>query len=347
MNNDEKYMNRCIELARNGLGNVAPNPLVGCVIVHNDKIIGEGYHKFFGGPHAEVNAIHSVKNKSLLPESTIYVNLEPCTHFGKTPPCSDLIIKKEIPKVVIGTEDPYVEVSGNGIKKLKNAGCDVKTGVLQKNCKDLNKRFFTFINKKRPYIILKWAQTKNGLIDIIRDHNSPQQPTWITNETSRNLVHKWRNEEQAIMIGRVTAEMDNPKLTNRNWGTNSPIRIVMDNELVLEKNLNMFDQSIETIIFNRKISKKDKNLEYIQFGNQNNEVAEVLDYLYNRKIQSVIIEGGEKLLSTFITDNAWDEARVFVGDKSFKEGVRAPTIIGEPVYSERLIASYLYIYKAL
>ena len=345
MTDNEKYMNRCINLAFNGIGNVAPNPMVGCIIVHEKKIIGEGYHQNFGDWHAEVNAIKSVKNKKLLPKSTLYVNLEPCSHHGKTPPCADLIIRNNIPEVIIGSIDPNKKVSGKGIEKLKKAGIKIKTGILENKCINLNKRFYTFHQKNRPYVILKWAQSKDGYIDIERDSDSPNQPTWITNEITRNLVHKWRNEEQAIMIGRKTAELDNPKLTNRSWGINSPIRIVIDNELVLNKSLNIFNNQTPTLIFNKKLSKKNKNLEYIQLQNTYNTISQILDFLYKKNILSIIIEGGEKLLSSFIALNLWDEARIFIGNNYFNKGIMAPKLIIKPSSVYKLIDSELYYFK--
>jgi len=345
MTDNEKYMNRCINLAFNGIGNVAPNPMVGCIIVHEKKIIGEGYHQNFGDWHAEVNAIKSVKNKKLLPKSTLYVNLEPCSHHGKTPPCADLIIRNNIPEVIIGSIDPNKKVSGKGIEKLKKAGIKIKTGILENKCINLNKRFYTFHQKNRPYVILKWAQSKDGYIDIERDSDSPNQPTWITNEITRNLVHKWRNEEQAIMIGRKTAELDNPKLTNRSWGINSPIRIVIDNELVLNKSLNIFNNQTPTLIFNKKLSKKNKKLEYIQLQNTYNTISQILDFLYKKNILSIIIEGGEKLLSSFIALNLWDEARIFIGNNYFNKGIMAPKLIIKPSSVYKLIDSELYYFK--
>ena len=345
MTDHEKYMNRCIELASNGIGNVAPNPMVGCVIVHDKKIIGEGYHQNFGEPHAEVNAINSVKNKKLLPISTLYVNLEPCSHYGKTPPCADLIVHNNIHEVIIGSIDPNLKVSGKGVERLKKAGIKVETGILKNNCIDLNKRFYTFHQKKRPYVILKWAQSKDGFIDIERDKNSPNQPTWITNEITRNLVHKWRYEEQAIMIGRRTAELDNPKLTNRSWGTKSPLRIVIDSELVLNKSLNIFDRTTPTLIFNKKTSKKDKNLEFIQLQNTYNAISQILDTLYKRNIISIIIEGGEKLFTSFISMNLWDEARVFNGKKYFNKGIMAPKLGIKPSSIFKLLDSELYYFR--
>ena len=245
----ENYIKRCIEIAKNGLGTTAPNPMVGCVIVYNSKIIGEGYTSAYGGNHAEVNAINSVKDKSLLKKATLYVTLEPCSHYGKTPPCSDLIIKHQIANVVIGTIDTHSKVAGKGIEKLKNVGCNVTVGVLDDECKVHHKRFFTFHNKQRPYIILKWAETKDGF--IAPKQKNEQQPVWITNELSRQLVHKWRAEEQAILVGTQTVIADNPSLTVRDWTGKNPIRIVIDRDLKLPKDYNVYNSEAETIVISK------------------------------------------------------------------------------------------------
>ena len=326
----EKYMHRCIELARNGLGNTAPNPMVGSVIVHKGKIIGEGYHRKCGEPHAEVNAINSVRNKDLLKESTIYVNLEPCSHFGKTPPCANLIASLGIPKVIIGTVDTASHVSGKGIGILKSVGCDVKVGVLDKECRELNKRFFTFHEKGRPYIILKWAQTKDGFIDIKRKEDHPLQPTWITNEYAKTLVHKWRAEEQSILVGTNTARQDNPSLTTRNWHGKNPLRVVLDQRFELPMDLKLFDRSADTLIIAGEESKSLKKRKLpenigIEFVDYSKELyTQLFKIFIQRNIQSLIIEGGEKVLTSFIQNDLWDEARIFTGDIKFFEGVKAP-----------------------
>lgn len=311
MNTHQKYINRCIQLAKNGLGTTYPNPMVGSVIVYNDEIIGEGWHQKAGEPHAEVNAINSVKDKSLLSKSTIYVSLEPCSHFGKTPPCCDLIIKNNIPNVVIGTVDPFAKVAGNGIKKLMEAGKNVTIGILEDECNDLNKRFFTFHTKKRPYIILKWAESADGF--IAPSSKDKKEPVWITNEISRQLVHKWRSEEQAILVGTQTVLDDNPSLTTRDWSGNNPIRIVLDQNNKISKENHIFDSQAKTL----SISKDEINF-------NNNIGVEISNYLYNEGIQSVIIEGGSKTLQTFIDANIWDEARIFKGKNLFKDGTKAP-----------------------
>jgi diaminohydroxyphosphoribosylaminopyrimidine deaminase/5-amino-6-(5-phosphoribosylamino)uracil reductase len=326
MEQDAYFMSRCIKLAKNALGNTYPNPLVGSVIVHNGKIIGEGFHTQAGEAHAEINAINSVKNKELLKESTLYVNLEPCSHYGKTPPCSKKIAELKIPKVIIGTIDTTDKVSGKGIKIMQQAGIKVTTGVLENQAREINKRFFTFHEKKRPYIILKWAQSKDGFIDIIRTKNQEIQPYWITGLTERTLVHKWRSEEQAIWVGKNTVLKDNPKLTARQWFGQNPLRIVTDRNLQLDKNFDIFNKSSKTIIFNYKINKQIDNIEYIKINQSPNELQEQLTHLYQHQIQSVIIEGGAKLLQNFIDTNLWDEARIFTGKKTFQKGINAPKI---------------------
>ena len=326
MTQDEKYITRCLELAKKGLGSTAPNPMVGAVAVHNDKIIGEGYHRKYGGPHAEVHAINSVRDKSLLKYSTLYVSLEPCSHLGKTPPCTDLIIKSGIPKVVIGTIDPNSLVKGKGIEKLRSSGIEVKKNILIKECIELNKRFFTFYSLKRPYIILKWAQTSDGFIDIVREPGSPVQPNWISNEFSRILVHKWRSEEQAIMVGTNTVRMDNPTLNTREWEGKNPLRIFLDRKLSLSHGLNLYNGEIPTIIINEIKNDKQGELEYVKFLFDNNLLNSILYFLYTREIQSIIIEGGKILLESFIEKGLWDEARVFTGDKKFRKGIKAPVI---------------------
>ncbi len=327
MDEHESYMHRCLELAKNGLGNVAPNPMVGSVIVNKDRIIGEGYHQKYGEPHAEVNAINSVKDKSLLPHSTLYVNLEPCCHYGKTPPCTDLIIKERIPEVIIGSVDPYDIVAGKGIAKLRNNGVKVKVGVLKSEAIRLNKRFFTFHQKGRPYIILKWAQTADAFIDIERLPGTPARPTWITSEKLRLLVHKWRTQEQGIMVGTITALKDNPMLNVRDWTGKQPTRIVLDENLTLSEKLNIFDNTQKTIVFNQKINKTEDLTHWIQTDFSNPHfLTEILSILKELQIQSIIIEGGQKLLKTFISQNVWDEARIFQGSKFFVNGLKAPTL---------------------
>ena len=321
----EKYIKRCIELAKNGLGTTYPNPLVGSVIVYNDEIIGEGWHRKSGEAHAEVNAVNSVKDKSLLSKSTIYVSLEPCSHFGKTPPCCDLIIANKIPNVVIGTIDPFSKVAGSGIKKLIEAGKKVTVGILEDECNALNKRFFTFHTKKRPYIILKWAESSDGFIAPISKEK--QEPVWITNSFSRQLVHKWRSEEQAILVGTQTVVDDNPKLDTRNWSGNNPTRIILDRTGKISEDYHVKDQKIKTIVITEKENlQSTENLIYENCIFDIRLVFSVCEILYEHNIQSVIIEGGRQTIQTFIDANIWDEARIFKGQKSFENGIEAPII---------------------
>jgi len=324
VNIHEKYIKRCIEIAKNGLGTARPNPMVGSVIVHEDMIIGEGYTSKYGGNHAEVNAIHSVQDKSLLKQATLYVTLEPCSHYGKTPPCSDLIIAHKIPKVVIGCVDDNKKVAGKGIERLINAGCQVIVGVLEEACKEHHKRFFTFHNKKRPYVILKWAETKDGF--IAPASKDTLKPVWITNEYSRQLVHKWRVEEQAILVGTNTVLNDNPSLTVRDWTGENPIRIVIDTKNELNTKHNVLNNEAKTIIINNNLINKSEG----------NTAEQILNLLMENEITSVIIEGGSQTLQTFIDANLWDEARVFVGDIYFKQGIKAPVFSGKLI-SERSI----------
>ena len=334
MNTHDTYMQRCIDLAKNGLGTTYPNPLVGSVIVCKDRIIGEGWHKKSGEPHAEVNAINSVKDQSLLSEATIYVNLEPCSHFGKTPPCADLIIKHKIPNVVIGTVDPNCMVSGNGIKKLIEAGVNVTVGILEKECDALNKRFFTFHKKQRPYVILKWAESADGFIAPVS--KSEQKPVWLTNIYSRQLVHKWRSEEHGILVGTQTAVDDNPKLDVRDWTGNNPVRIVLDKTGRISKNSHLFDNQSKTIVISEKKFPQDQEniiFEVIDFSR--NVPNQVLEVLTRHKILSVIIEGGTRTLQAFIDDDLWDEARVFKGIISLGNGISAPML--KAAFQEKLV----------
>ncbi|MCB0444891.1 MAG: bifunctional diaminohydroxyphosphoribosylaminopyrimidine deaminase/5-amino-6-(5-phosphoribosylamino)uracil reductase RibD [Gelidibacter sp.] len=320
----EKYIKRCIQIAKSGLGSTAPNPMVGCVIVNQHKIIGEGFTSAYGGNHAEINAINSVSDKSLLKTATLYVTLEPCSHFGKTPPCADAIIKHHIPKVVIGTIDTHSKVAGKGIEKLKNSGCNVIVGVLENECKTHHKRFFTFHNKKRPYIILKWAETTDGFIAPL--YKEEKKPVWITNEISRQLVHKWRAEEQAILVGTNTVTEDNPSLTIRHWTGKNPIRVILDKNEKLHKNFHVFDENAQTLLI------KEITAEAI------------CQKLYEANINSIIIEGGAKTLQLFIDAQLWDEARVFTGNVQFGKGVKAPKFSGKLVTEENIKEDTLKIY---
>lgn len=326
------------------MGTTYPNPLVGSVIVFENQIIGEGWHKKAGQAHAEVNAINSVKNKSLLSKATIYVSLEPCSHFGKTPPCSDLIIENKIPNVVIGTVDPNEKVAGKGIQKLLEAGIHVTIGILENECLELNKRFFTFHNKKRPYIILKWAETSDGF--IAPKEKNEQKPVWITNQYSRQLVHKWRSEEQAILVGTQTVLDDNPTLNVRDWHGNNPVKIILDRQNRLNEDLVVFNSKEKTIVFSEtKRDFKNKNC-YSEVLNFNENLApEICNSLFQNSIQSVIIEGGARTLQTFIDGNLWDEARIFKGKISFKEGIKAPVSSGNLIEQQTIFDDTLQIFK--
>jgi diaminohydroxyphosphoribosylaminopyrimidine deaminase / 5-amino-6-(5-phosphoribosylamino)uracil reductase len=340
----EKYMKRCIELARLGAGSVSPNPMVGCVIVCQGKIIGEGFHQKYGEAHAEVNAINAVSQPELLKESTLYVSLEPCAHHGLTPPCSDLIVEKQIQHVVIGTIDPFSEVAGKGIEKLRKAGIKVEVGILEKECRDLNKRFFTFHEKKRPYIILKWAQTLDGFIDINRSSENFGEPTWITGVLALRLVHKIRSEEAAVLVGTNTAEKDNPSLTVRNWSGNNPVRAVIDKNQRLSPALNLFDGTSKTLVLNAKKNEVTDETEWIKIDFEHDVLIQILNEFHHRKILSVIVEGGKQLLESFIRQNLWDEAHVFIGNKFFHNGISAPKIQGKILKSELLENDWLKIF---
>ena len=332
MDFDEIYMQRCLELAALGGGNVSPNPMVGAVIVHNNRIIGEGYHQQYGKAHAEVNAVNYVfQNFSnadeLLKQSVIYVSLEPCAHYGKTPPCADLIIKNQIPKVVVGCRDPFAQVDGKGIEKLQQAGIEVVTGVLEQQCRDINKRFFTRVQKQRPYIILKWAQTANRYFAP-----SDGSQHWITGAESRKLVHKWRAEEDAILVGKNTARIDDPQLNTRLWPGKSPKRIVIDRNLELSKDLHVFDNSVQTIVFNAIKTDFEDKIKYISLEDFDRFVPQYIMFqLYLQDIQSVIIEGGAHTLNSFITEGLWDEARIFTGKTLLADGIKAPVCFGNKI----------------
>jgi len=325
----EKYMERCLQLAKLGIGNVTPNPMVGAVIVCDDKIIGEGYHQKYGEPHAEVNAINSVKDKSLLEKSTIYVNLEPCSHFGKTPPCANLIVENKIPHVVIGCVDSNNEVAGKGIEKLKSAGIEVTINVLEKESRELNKRFFTFHEKKRPYIILKWAQSADGFIDIKRTSNQ-KGIVWMSQPETKKLVHQWRHEEAGILVGWKTIAIDNPELTCREIVGKNPVRIVIDQDLRLDYTaFKVGDYSTPTIILTKKTATSGAGLQFINPADFS--IQEILKTLYLQKIQSVIIEGGKSTIEHFIFAGIWDEARIIEGITKIKAGEVAPTISGKTI----------------
>jgi len=337
------YMARCLQLAQNGLGTTYPNPLVGSVIVHNDQIIGEGWHYQAGSAHAEVNAINAVADQSVLSEATIYVSLEPCSHFGKTPPCADLIIARGIKHVVIGTTDPNPQVAGKGIQKLIAAGCDVRLGILEDACRELNKRFFTFQQKKRPYIFLKWAQTQNGFIAPAERDNTA--PVWITSETTRQQVHKMRAEEQAILVGTHTVLADNPSLTTRDWAGNSPLRVVLDRTLKIPKDAHVYNKAAKTIIITERVKASERNIQFETIDFQKQVAAQIIALLYQQNIQSLIIEGGTTTLQTFIDANLWDEAFVYEGNTTFKDGIAAPTFQGMLTTTKKYKTDTLTTYK--
>ncbi|HEU5168468.1 MAG TPA: bifunctional diaminohydroxyphosphoribosylaminopyrimidine deaminase/5-amino-6-(5-phosphoribosylamino)uracil reductase RibD [Chitinophagaceae bacterium] len=331
----ETYMHRCLELAKLGAGYVAPNPMVGAVLVHEEKIIGEGYHHQYGGSHAEVNCINSVKeqDKDKILSSVLYVSLEPCSHFGKTPPCSDLIIANQIPEVIIGCRDPFKEVDGKGIAKLSAAGIKVIVGILEKECKQLNKRFFTFHIKHRPYIILKWAETADRKIA----GNGPNR-LLISNEQTNRLVHKWRSEEASILIGTNTAWLDDPELTTRNWVGPSPIRLVIDMELKLPSTLKIFNRKHRTVVFNRVKHEEQDNFIYYQVTEDVNLVHQIVNALYQMNVQSVLVEGGARLLQSFIDEEMWDEARIIKNEKLIiNNGLAAPELLLKDAKQEMTI----------
>ncbi|WP_405570758.1 bifunctional diaminohydroxyphosphoribosylaminopyrimidine deaminase/5-amino-6-(5-phosphoribosylamino)uracil reductase RibD [Winogradskyella sp. Asnod2-B02-A] len=331
MTTHDTYIKRCLQIAKNGLGSTRPNPMVGAVIVHNNLIIAEGFTSAYGGNHAEVNAINAVKDKSILTECTLYVTLEPCSHFGKTPPCSDLIVRHKIPNVVIGCIDDNPEVAGKGIAKLRASGCNVTVGILEAECKAHHKRFFTFHNKKRPYIILKWAETADGFIAPLK--KDEKKPVWITNKYSRQLVHKWRAEEQAILVGTNTVIEDNPSLTVRDWSGENPIRVVLDKTSKLNANYAVFNNEAKTI----RVTNEDIDFEK-PIGIQ------IADLLFKQNINSIIIEGGAQTLQTFINENLWDEARVFTGNTSFKTGIKSPKLEGTLISESQIKTDLLRIY---
>ena len=317
-------MSRCLQLAELGAGYVAPNPMVGAVLVYEDKIIGEGYHQKYGEAHAEVNCINSVseQHKNLVEKSALYVSLEPCSHYGKTPPCADLIIKNKIKKVIIGCKDLYKEVAGSGIQKLRNAGLDIAVGILEKECTQLNKRFFTFHQQFRPYIILKWAQSANGKI------GSVEKRILISNDYSNRVAHRWRSEEAAILVGTRTALHDDPLLTTRLWNGKDPVRIAIDKNLILPQTLKLFNADSKTIIYNLRQASTAENVVYIKLEKEN-FIDQILQSLFEMNIQSVMIEGGSNTLQSFIDAGLWDEARIITNKELIIEnGIAAPEMKG-------------------
>lgn len=323
---DELFMKRCIELGEIGLRNAMPNPSVGCVVVHNNKIIAEGHTSKFGGPHAEVNAIDSIENKAIVSESTIYVSLEPCSHTGKTPPCADLLVKHLPKRVVIGCLDPNPLVNGQGLKKLQEAGINCTIDVLKEACLKANSRFFTYQTKKRPYIILKWAQTQDGFLD--KKRTTELGPNWITQPETKALTHKWRAEEQAILVGTRTAIVDNPSLTTRHYPGPNPTRILIDKALKVKPSSNAFNTEAKTIVLNQVKSSENGNLKFIKLNDFSSKI--ICDTLFEENISSIIVEGGATTLNSFIEANLWDEARVLVGKTIFESGLAAPKLAIDP-----------------
>jgi diaminohydroxyphosphoribosylaminopyrimidine deaminase / 5-amino-6-(5-phosphoribosylamino)uracil reductase len=335
---DENYMRRAFDLAGLGLGVVSPNPLVGCVVVADGVVIGEGWHRKYGEAHAEANAMNSVIRKELIAGSTVYVTLEPCSHFGKTPPCADMLVREKVSRVVIANSDSNPLVSGKGIVKLRDGGIEVTTGVLEDFGRKFNRRFFTFMEKKRPYVILKWARTSD---EFIAPENTGR--SWITNDFSQQLVHKWRTEEDAILVGTRTATADDPQLNVRKWSGRDPVRLVIDRELTLPLTLKLFDGTQKTFCYNQKITKSDGNNQFVRIENAN-FVEGILQHLYDAGIQSVIVEGGTETINHFLTTKQWDEARVFVSKKNFGSGIAAPSISSSPYSSEDISGDVLNVY---
>ncbi len=337
-------MTRCLQLATLGKGYVAPNPMVGSVIVHKGRIIGEGFHRKCGEAHAEVNAINSVEDQSLLPDSTLYVNLEPCSHHGKTPPCSELIIKKRIPRVVIGHQDPYPEVSGRGIQMLREAGVEVVVNVLPDECRSLNKRFLTFIQEKRPYIILKWAESNDGYLDYNRTPGDGNRAVQFSNFFMQASVHKMRAEESAVMVGTNTVLLDNPTLNVRSWSGHNPLRITIDKDLKIQESAILMDNSIPTLIFTGQQTKlKDKKYCKIDFNQS--VLPQIMEELYQRKIQSLIVEGGSKLLESLISSALWDEAQIEIAGFSLGSGIKSPFLKGKLLDVQKCENSIISTYK--
>lgn len=349
----EKYMHRCLQLAQLGAGHVAPNPMVGAVLVHDGRIIGEGWHQQYGGPHAEVHALGAVKDedKALIPQSTLYVSLEPCAHFGKTPPCTDLIIHHKIPKVVIGCRDPFKEVNGKGIEKLITAGLEVLTGILENECIELNKRFFTFHTKKRPYVILKWAQTADGKMASPPPDGGtstfPMPRLIISNEYTNRLVHQWRSQEAAILVGTKTALYDDPELTTRLWPGPSPVRVVIDKELTLPTSLKLFNREMRTIVFNTVKHGEEDNLHYFKLTYDTDVLLQIMDVLYQQQLQSILVEGGAQLLQSFIDKGFWDEARIITNEELIiNNGLNAPVLAsGVKISAMQIQGDRIEIYK--
>ena len=344
MNLPETYMRRCLELAQLSAGHVAPNPLVGAVLVHGDRIIGEGYHELYGKAHAEVNCINSVREEDqpLIEQSTIYVSLEPCAHHGKTPPCADLILSRRIPRVVVGCRDPFPLVNGKGIEKLRAAGVEVTVGVLEEECVELNRRFFTFNTQHRPYVVLKWAQSMDGRIA-----GAGEGRVLISNEYTNRLVHRWRSEEAAILVGTRTALKDDPALTARLWSGPDPVRLVIDKELSLPASLQLFDGKVRTIVFNMVKHGEGDMLSWYQLAGDSSLVHQLVMALHRLKIQSVLVEGGARLLQSFIDEGYWDEARVITNTElELPGGLPAPVLNTiQPISHESLLTDTIRYYR--
>ncbi|MDR0955448.1 MAG: bifunctional diaminohydroxyphosphoribosylaminopyrimidine deaminase/5-amino-6-(5-phosphoribosylamino)uracil reductase RibD [Rikenellaceae bacterium] len=357
MTDHATYMCRCIELARNGEGTTSPNPMVGCVIVRGGQIIGEGYHHRAGEPHAEVNAIASITDAEALKEATLYVNLEPCSHWGKTPPCADLIIARGIPRVVVGMIDPFAAVCGNGIRKLREAGIEVEVGVLEQECRELNSRFITYHSQRRPYITLKWAQTADGYLDNNRPADTPA--TWMTGAVARTLVHRLRAVSDAILVGTRTVERDNPALTVREAGGKSPLRVVLDRSLRLDPSAQVFDGNTDTLVFTQVGNRSAASERYSLC-----EVAEidfpsgwqaVLEVLYARNVQSLFVEGGAAVLASLIEAGLWDEAYIFVSPLTVNDlaggspteplGIKAPSLPEHLRAEKQIDGTSLYYFQ--
>ncbi|MDA0985545.1 MAG: bifunctional diaminohydroxyphosphoribosylaminopyrimidine deaminase/5-amino-6-(5-phosphoribosylamino)uracil reductase RibD [Bacteroidetes bacterium] len=337
-------MNRCLNLAQKALGDTHPNPIVGAVVVYDNQIIGEGWHKKAGTPHAEVHAINAVEDKTLLPKSTLYVNLEPCSHSGKTPPCADFIINHKIKKVVYASKDPNPLVAGQGKLKLKNAGIEVVEGVLQQEAEYINRRFYTFHQEKRPYILLKWAQSRDGFIAPLDKNKKDQSVFWISSPLSKQKVHQWRSEEVAILIGVQTVLTDNPSLTTREWPGNNPLRIIMDPNNRIPEEATVLQDTFPTLVVNRNRSKKQmaKNKEQLQLSPYTLE--ELLNNCYEKNILSILVEGGQKTLQSFIENNLWDEVRIFTSNTDLLEGVKAPQFKRNASSTEQVHSDKLNVY---
>ncbi|MBK7626911.1 MAG: bifunctional diaminohydroxyphosphoribosylaminopyrimidine deaminase/5-amino-6-(5-phosphoribosylamino)uracil reductase RibD [Bacteroidales bacterium] len=339
-----KFMRRCLELASAAEGMTYPNPLVGSVVVYDGKIIGEGYHLRAGGPHAEVVAISSVSDKSLLKGSTLYVNLEPCSHFGKTPPCADFIIANKIPRVVIGTVDTSKKVSGKGVKKLKDAGCEVISGILEAECRWLNRRFFTSNEKQRPWIVLKWAQSADGYIDILRPENNAKKPTWISGKPERILVHKWRASEQSILVGAGTIRADNPRLNVREWKGNDPVRLILSKSGVLRNDIAVNETNGTVVVFSHNTGSENGKTVKVKLEEGIPSSEQIMGYLNREGIQSLFIEGGAEVLNHFLSEGLWDEARIFTGKRHFNGGLKAPVVKGINISSTNFEGSLLEVF---